>query len=183
MFWDSRLCPQVVSLFAFPAGSVKGAASLDLDRIAGLRRVLVTPDGCRHLLVKHQGRSVQICLSGASLTKSVHLLADALIGPDRLAAGLRAIADFNHLLQGRIELSRPSASQHGRRLRQILRALDGRRAGATYRDIAVVLFGAQRVERDWNDDGDHLKNHVRRLVKRGEGLVDGGYKRLLRQQF
>lgn len=156
---------------------------MDIDQIAGLRRVLVTPDGRRHLLVKRQGRSVQICLSGAALTKSVHLLADALIGPDRLAAGLRAIADFNHLIQGRIEHSRPSAGPQGRRLRQILRALDGRRAGASYRDIAIILFGTQRVERDWNDDGDHLKNHVRRLVKRGEALVDGGYKRLLQQRF
>jgi len=145
--------------------------------------VLVTPDGCRHLLVKRQGRSVQICLTGGSLMKTVHLLADALIGPERLPADLRTIADFNHLIQGRIELLRPPAGPQGRRLRQILRALDGRRAGASYRDIAIVLFGAQRVGRDWNRDGDHLKNHVRRLVKRGEALVDGGYKRLLRQRF
>jgi hypothetical protein len=30
-------------------------------------------------------------------------------------------------------------------------------AGASYRDIAVALFGPDRVNDDWNAGGDHLK--------------------------
>lgn len=126
---------------------------------------------------------MQICLAGGSLAKSVHVLADAIIGSDRLTAGLRTIEEFNHVLLGKARPSPYRGGAHHHRLRQILRALDGRRAGASYRDIAVVLFGSRRVGTDWNDGGDHLKNHVRRLVKRGEALVDGGYRRLLRQGF
>lgn len=105
------------------------------------------------------------------------------MGADGLSLGLKAIEDFNYLLGGMALPLHSSGRRSDHRLFQIVRAIDGRRAGASYRDIAVVLFGAQRVREDWTDDGDHLKNHVRRLVKRGEALVDGGYKRLLRQRF
>jgi len=109
------------------------------------------------------------------------LLADAIISADRLTASVEAIEDFNHLLKGRFKPAGHASRAANRRLLQILRALDGRRAGASYRDIAVVLFGPERVAKDWGDDGDHLKNHVRRLVKRGEVLVNGGYRRLLQR--
>jgi hypothetical protein len=171
----------VINLFALPAGSIAGAARLDITRIPGLHRILVTPDGRRHLLVKRHGRSVQLCLSGGSFSKSVHLLADAIIRPDRLYAGLKVIEEFNHLLSENGKVARYSLGNDDHRLRNMLRALDGRRSGASYRDIAVVLFGASRVGRDWNNS-DHLKNHIRRLVKRGEALVGGGYKRFLQHR-
>ena len=97
-------------------------------------------------------------------------------------ASLRAIEEFNCLLR---EMPGPlgnRADGKHSRLTQILRAIDGRRAGGSYRDIATVLFGAKRVREDWKD-GEHLKNHVRRLVHRGEMFVDGGYRRFLRQGF
>ena len=144
--------------------------------------MLTTPDGRRHLLLKRGSRSVQICLLGGTVSQRVHLLADAIIRPDRLRASLRAIEEFNCLLR---EMPGPlgnRADGKHSRLTQILRAIDGRRAGGSYRDIATVLFGAKRVREDWKD-GEHLKNHVRRLVHRGEMFVDGGYRRFLRQGF
>jgi hypothetical protein len=59
-----------------------------------------------------------------------------------------------------------------------LQALDGRLCGASYRQIAEVVWGHSTVARDWHADGD-LRARVRRLVRRGQALTDGGYRALL----
>lgn len=59
-----------------------------------------------------------------------------------------------------------------------LQTLDGLAAGATQREIAQALFGAAVVAERWHDLGE-LRAQVRRLVRRGQALVNGGYRRLL----
>lgn len=59
-----------------------------------------------------------------------------------------------------------------------LQALDGLAAGATQRAIAQALFGAALVAERWHDEGE-MRAQVRRLARRGQALVDGGYRRLL----
>jgi len=59
-----------------------------------------------------------------------------------------------------------------------LQALDGTLAGASQRGVAEVLFGIAAVTERWYDDGD-LRAQVRRLIRRGQTLMDGGYHRLL----
>jgi len=60
-----------------------------------------------------------------------------------------------------------------------LRALDARMDGATYREIAEVLFPNERIsERDW---GTHdLRNRIIRLAQTGFALMRGRYRALLR---
>ncbi|HCV38826.1 MAG TPA: hypothetical protein DGQ94_08935, partial [Pseudomonas sp.] len=58
-----------------------------------------------------------------------------------------------------------------------LQALDGTLAGASLREIAEGLFGADAVVADWHADSA-LRARVRRLVRRGEALMRGGYRRL-----
>jgi len=59
-----------------------------------------------------------------------------------------------------------------------LQALDGTLAGATQRGIAEVLFGISTVTERWYDDSD-LRAQIRRLIRRGQTLMNGGYRRLL----
>ncbi|NMM26824.1 MAG: DUF2285 domain-containing protein [Glaciimonas sp.] len=59
-----------------------------------------------------------------------------------------------------------------------LQALDGTLAGASQRGVAEVLFGIAVVTKRWYDDGD-LRAQVRRMIGRGQTLMDGGYHRLL----
>ncbi|NVN37474.1 MULTISPECIES: DNA -binding domain-containing protein [Acetobacteraceae] len=59
----------------------------------------------------------------------------------------------------------------------ILRALDGRAAGASYRKLAEVLLGFRGRKADW--ENDPRKNQVRRLVADGRYYVRGGYRDLL----
>jgi hypothetical protein len=59
-----------------------------------------------------------------------------------------------------------------------LRALDGRLDGATHREIAAALFGANAVpERDWISH--ELRDRTARLVRLGIAMMNGGYRRLL----
>ena len=57
-----------------------------------------------------------------------------------------------------------------------LHALDATLAGASLREVGEGLFGADAVA-DWYSDGG-LRSKVRRLVRRGDALMRGGYRRL-----
>jgi hypothetical protein len=59
-----------------------------------------------------------------------------------------------------------------------LQALDGVLAGASLRAVAAVLFGTATVAREWHADSA-LRARVRRLVRRGRGLMRGGYRKLV----
>jgi hypothetical protein len=58
-----------------------------------------------------------------------------------------------------------------------LQALDATLAGASLREVAEGLFGADAVAADWHKDSA-LRARVRRLVRRGDALMRGGYRRL-----
>src|SRR5690606_18271552 len=58
-----------------------------------------------------------------------------------------------------------------------LQALDATLAGASLREVAEGLFGTDIVVADWHKDSA-LRARVRRLVRRGEALMRGGYRSL-----
>ncbi|HEY0489041.1 MAG TPA: DUF2285 domain-containing protein [Telluria sp.] len=58
-----------------------------------------------------------------------------------------------------------------------LQALDATLTGASLRETAVGLFGTEAVATNWYTDGG-LRSRVRRLVRRGQSLMRGGYRRL-----
>jgi hypothetical protein len=62
-----------------------------------------------------------------------------------------------------------------------LRVHDGLVAGASQREIAAVLFGAERVKADWTGSSDSLRSRVKRLVRDARSLAQGGYRTLLRR--
>ena len=60
----------------------------------------------------------------------------------------------------------------------ILRAIDGRSDGASYRQIAEALLGFHGGKAEW--ETDPRKNQTRRLVADGLHYMHGGYRDLLR---
>uniref|UniRef100_B0SV51 T6SS Transcription factor RovC-like DNA binding domain-containing protein n=1 Tax=Caulobacter sp. (strain K31) TaxID=366602 RepID=B0SV51_CAUSK len=70
--------------------------------------------------------------------------------------------------------------QRRRRLQQMLRVIDARQAGETYRAIAQTLFPKHRIDpASWA--GDALRETIIRLARDGFKLVDGGYRTILRR--
>lgn len=55
-----------------------------------------------------------------------------------------------------------------------LQALDASRAGASQRDIAVMLYGTDAVQARWHSDGE-LRAQVRYLLTRADDLMHNGY--------
>jgi hypothetical protein len=63
-----------------------------------------------------------------------------------------------------------------------LRAIDAHLDGASYRTIAEVLFGRERIQRsDWKTS--EVRNQTIRLVRSGVSLMRGGYHDLLTYPF
>lgn len=129
-----------------------------------------------HLRLRN-GEPVQILLldgSGASRAV-VAVVPLSREGFDRIEAVARLLASLHgQAIPPDSRLTR----QQLRRARLMLQAVDGRAAGASYRQIAEVLFGARAL------DSEPWKTSSRRfatmgLVRNGLALVAGGYRQLL----
>lgn len=113
-------------------------------------------------------------MAGKPLAAVVPLDDDML---DRLAALGRFWAG---MLRPPVPLDDRLTPQRRRRLQQMLRVIDGRQAGNTYRSIAQALFPKHRIDpAAWA--GDALRETIIRLARDGFKLVDGGYRTILRR--
>ena len=58
-----------------------------------------------------------------------------------------------------------------------MKALDGKRAGKTQREIAEDIYGAAKVAAEWHPDG-WMRSQIRRWTDKARALVDGGWRDL-----
>lgn len=160
--------------------ALSGAHLNRLPEIPGLRRSVKMPDGTHHLLYQFGSHFLQLCICRSWPSRSAHILTEAVVAPHILRPHLRALEVFNHLWhRGAVPSRLLSATVNTDRLRFVLRALDGSLAGASYREIAAGLIGADRVRDSWRNDSEHMKNRIRRAVQRGRMLMTKDYRRLL----
>lgn len=94
---------------------------------------------------------------------------------------LSAVERFIRAQSGRSVQDWRLTQAQRRRLTLMLRALDGRAAGASYLDLALALFGRRLVDpAHWHDSS--FRFTTLRLVRDGLKMVDGGYRQLLRSR-
>lgn len=180
IFWCSRRCPYVLPVVAEQVSSSSTTPPFDLAKLPCRKTVLLAGDGRQHVLLRHADRHVQLVVSGASVLLPVRLHINAILPAGQLKHRLWALECLNSLTAHRRlpkTLFLPEA--RGRRLRFVLQALDGSLDGASHRDIAEALIGGPRVQTDWTDPRDHLRDHIRRAVHRGRALTNGGYRDFL----
>jgi hypothetical protein len=145
------------------------------------RSAVISADGTPVVAIRGPGFSVGLVAHGWHVLTCPAVLTFELEGFDELGTWLECL----RLLQ---RLAGPSAlPQAGRstrtaneRLFHALTALDGSLAGRSYREIAIMIFGHERVAQDWNAASRFLKDRTRRLVAKGHELMNGGYRDLLR---
>ena len=155
--------------------------SFDLSHLDCSATLLKTENGRQHIVLRQDNFDMQICVTGVETSRPVALQIDALWPADRIAQRLQALECLNVLSgNGRLTARLFPPDPRGARLGFVLQALDGFLAGASQREIAVALFGVERVQADWSDPGDHLRDRVRRAIRRGRTLMDGGYFDFLR---
>jgi len=115
------------------------------------------------------------------------LFLSGTVPDDELAAVVPFDADvFDRIdaltRMARIRLGRPpSRDTRMTSFRLKLRAADGHMNGATYREIAIAIYGAARVDTEpWRTSP--LRDAVIAFVEGGLALINGGYLQLLRHR-
>jgi hypothetical protein len=132
-------------------------------------------DGAEHL-IERRSTLFRVHLDDSGIAPSAVLLPLDQFFESRATAAIRLWRG----LAGRNPGPNPAELTKARRDRLILalRALDGRLADATYREIASVLFGeAGLSDRGWKSHD--LRDRTIRLVRFGLGMMRSGYRRLL----
>ena len=138
-------------------------------RLEGLRLA----DGSLILKIENGSEAAQVCIGPGSDTG----MGTGLVLPVRLGQA-QAIERLGTLAS---LVARPGP--HPRRDRrgtdhELLRVLDGRLAGKSWRESAVDIYGAKRVAAEWNTDS-WMRSRVRRLGKKARMLMEGGYRYLV----
>jgi hypothetical protein len=153
-------------------------ADLNLAELPSVRHIIVEHHATQRLLVRVTNAAMTLELKGDFIIKAPVNLTFHI---ERLA---HATLAGSYLVQLPRLLSLPPrhAVRSVRRtlLRSAIIALDGRRVGASYRDMANVAFGGVRTTAAWNSTSRALKDHMVRALDKGIDLVEGGYRQLLR---
>jgi hypothetical protein len=177
--WLPKVGTPTFGATAVPAVSgAPGEVGVYVPALPGLEHILVDARGRQHVVLRAQGASLQFVVDGADVTA----------GPVRLSLVMRGLTATQeacgHLSALRRILSRARAggprdwTAPALRLRNALVALDGHAAGASYREIAVVLYGSDYVaSEDWRLA---RKERMRRHLRRGLALSAGAYRNFLK---
>ena len=189
MFSNPNLCANDTKVFWHPTAHEKIVSCstthandniskpIGLENLRGKREVLVV-GGVEYLVVTAPQRSAQLVVNGHSLLMGAPAMTFHIEGLDRIAPVTETLQTLKCL--GGIEAAvQRDWGQSELRLRECLVALDGHLQGRTYRDIAEVLYGSDRVAETWTSETRFMKDKVRRAVERGVELMNGGYRKLL----
>ena len=153
---DSRVLPARAEM------PLDGAARL-LDARADGVRILIGSDR-EHLLVQHGDTLIRIDVVEGTVRNGPVTLRFDLADDARLEDRIAAIRSFR---------AAPTPGPRHERLANkllALQAVDMRKAGASLRKTADLLFGPG----DWPGGGDHRKSRVRRLCDLGTSLIEAG---------
>lgn len=145
-----------------------------LWRLTG-RKSLVDEGGGIRLVVNSAGNAVQLRL-GENLSEG-DPFAYQIPAAAAERAAWTALTGFRALMpscRGRVlPPERPGRADlfHVR----AMQVLDGQAAGATQRELAIGLFGAEAVARGWQPDGA-LRAQLRYLIRRARALMEREYR-------
>jgi hypothetical protein len=161
-----------------PTGDRPG---LRLSELPNIEHILIDAGGRQHVVVRSRTVPRQLLVTGHNALIAPVIFEISLCRRSDVATAARELHDLGSLLSAGRGTAAKSARWTPRtaRYRDALIALDGDRAGARPRDIAVVICGRERIERDWPDRG--LRLRVQRALSRGESLCNDGYRELLRK--
>jgi hypothetical protein len=176
--WLPQRAPTLTGTALPLRSEADGAASILMPALPCLEHILIDARGSQHVVLRGNGATMQLLIEGADIAAGPVALAFAVRGVGAIRDACRDLALLGRILApaGRVRrIARWTPTTL--KLRDALIALDGRAAGASHRDIAVVLHGNAYVAANWMAG---LKERVRRNLARGVALADGGYRALLR---
>lgn len=173
VLWLPRHNPRLLLLTTLSASLVDGPALRDAEPAEACE----APEGAYVDLLALAAARQSLLLSGFRRNGPLALVLplDGLF-ESRLEAGRRLL---QRLVSGRASKPCGFTAHRCRRLKLVLRALDGCLAGEGYRTIARILFpGRVPTGSGWRTDS--ARSRTVRLVRDGLALMRGGYLDLLR---
>lgn len=182
VFWRRDVCPAVVPVWAIEVDTDTGdTARFNLSDLE-CEACLLRAGGAEHVLLKTDGRTVQLVWNGADI-RSKSLLLTAPIGlfsgtEELEGTVMRRLLDLQR--HGRIRACLFEPDPRGGRLQMCLQALDGRLAGASWRQVASAIFGEERASEEWASPSRSLLDRTRRLFWRGLAYMKGQYREFLK---
>jgi hypothetical protein len=168
----------------FTAQPIRDAAGdrlgLRISAFGNVEHVLIDAAGRLHALLRSGARSVQLVITGDNAIIAPVALSVVLRGPHDIVPVVKELTDLKVLLSAKPRKAGvpPRWTAETMRLRDALIALDGHRVGATLREIAILIYGRERIERDWPGNG--LERRLRRDLQRGQAFCNAGYRNLIR---
>jgi len=155
-----------------------GPESVFFPALPSLEHLLVEANGRQNVVLRANRTSLQFPVEGDDLAAGpvemsflVHGFGTMSRASDQLTMLRRIVSPT---AQAVTSLRWTPGAQ---KLRDAFITLDGRAAQASYREIALVLYGDEHVERNWETG---LKERMRRHFRRGLELAQGRYRGLLR---
>ncbi|MFW2829511.1 DUF2285 domain-containing protein [Sphingomonas sp. ID0503] len=173
IFWTARVDPAVIVLR--PQLTADCVQAITTDRLAP------------HVVSQPADSVVRLCIGGERFDADLPVPGDqepfgALILLDELTPDrLGALSRFWMALAGKsIPPDTRLTGQRRKRARDMLRAIDGRATGATYRAVGEGIFPHHDLDAaSWV--GSAIRETTIRLVRDGMKLVRGGYRSILQQ--
>jgi hypothetical protein len=153
------------------------AADLSIAQCHAAEHVVIGPTGEELVLLRDTDSALTLRLRGSKASLAsvrATFLVRGIPDPHRVASDFRSLAGLVHS---------PRFNAHRTRQRLFMRdaliALDARCVGATYRETAAVIYGAERARAAWSSAGTAMKERMRYALARGEQFRDGAYRQLL----
>jgi hypothetical protein len=180
LIWHADLDPGTILVEAEPALRDEGDA-IDPRALAAWLTLATNPDGREHAVLSDGRHHIRFDVGAGTLMSGPVMLRYRLAGTVSAQAKLlplRRLVEFCIDRRFRAALYPPDPRVE--RWLVALRVHDGLAAGASLREIAGALYGAQRVAADWSDASDSMRSRVRRLAAEARRLARGGYRFLMR---
>jgi hypothetical protein len=152
--------------------------SVLLTALPSLEHILVDASGRQHIVLRANGAALQLAIDGADVAAGPVAITLLVQGFGAIGRAIEHLTTLRRILSPASRLRPdPGWTPTTHKLHAALVALDGRAAGASYHEVAIVLHGVEYVERNWETG---LKRSMRHHLRRGLALSRGGYRNLLR---
>jgi len=181
VFWQRSVSRDVLPVIASRAEHAEQIQKLPPYGLQCRVTMQAGRDGEQHILFAEEGRFLQLEVHGLEGLENVRLTTEIVLSFRQAAARVQALRRFSDMIaHGHLRAFLYPPDKRASRLARLLQVLDGCNARASHRDIALAIFGEERVSADWRDPGAHLRDHVRRAFRSGRALMMSGYRQLLK---
>lgn len=180
IIWDAALDPGTLRIAAEPTVA-SDPDGVRLAELAPWLTIAVDPDGCEHCVLSDGWHHIRLDVESGSLIGSAAVrLHYAISGTRSAESMILPLRRLLHLCRyGAFSRTLFPQDRRVGRWARALRVHDALVDGASQREIAVALFGEDRVRDAWQGESESLRLRVRRLVGLARRLAAGGYRSLM----